>query len=135
RSLTILALHAREIGGGLGLIREDGAGERVLALARERERRVVALLVPHRGRRYGAQRLAARGSGAVPGPHLEVILQRVEQGQRAEQRARGTLLDALDARGLLEQVRPAEVAHEHEVAGGDADRRGRAGPVVDDHEA
>ena len=130
----VVALHAREVHGRLGLPLQDEVHEVVLAPQRVVDRGVVSTLVADGALRYRAERLAARGARTVPRPDLHVIVERQEPLERRVQRAGRGVHDARVARGLLQQIRPPQVAHEHEVAARDPDRRVRSRPVVEDQE-
>src|ERR687893_255674 len=65
-------------------------------------------------RRQRAERLAARRAGAVPRPQLHVVGEGAEPGERAKQGAGAALHRPAHAGRLLEQVRPPDVADEHE---------------------
>ena len=86
------------------------------------ERPVEAALVAERAVRNRADALAARGSGAVPRPDLQPVRLRLERLQAREQRLRARLHRPLHVRGALEQIGPADVADEDEVAGRRGDR-------------
>src|SRR5690606_19797984 len=81
-----------------------------------------APLVADGGLRHSAEGLAAGAASAVTGPDLQVIGQVEKLAGTGRQRARRRFLVPGVARRRLQQVGPAEVADEDEVAGGDADR-------------
>ena len=68
------------------------------------------------------------------GPHLDEIGQFEETRNRLVQRLRRLAHDADLAGGCLQQVRPAEITDEHEVARKNADRLLRRATAVGDHE-
>ena len=127
RTVAVEALHFREVLRRLRLVGQHLAHE--LLLRRGAEGPVEELLVAHGALRHRAQPLAARRPGAVAGPDLQVVGQRAELFQALPECARRAVRRARHPGRLLEEVGPAHVAHEDEVAGDDAHRRGGAGGV------
>ena len=118
-AFTVFALHAGEVGVGVGLAVEEFVDEALLVVGRQvRAPPGVEAFVADSGGRDGAEGLAAGAAGAVAGVDLDVVRQGEELIPQAGEELLGTFEAGVDAAGgLVEQVRAAQVAGEHEVTG------------------
>ena len=127
RTFLVDALHLGEVGRRIGLAGEHRGHEVLLALLLKRP--VETLLVAERAVRNRADALAARRPRAVSRPDLEPVGTRAEVLQRLVEAACADFHRAGDLGRALEQVGPADVADEHEVASGRAHRLAGRGLV------
>jgi hypothetical protein len=119
RARLVGSLHAAEVERRVGLALEQRLDEAFLVAGLHQRRPPAGeLLVADGGARYGAERLAAGAARAMAGPHLDVVGQREEAVAQAGEEPLGAFEAGVDAAGgLVEQVGPADVADEDEVAG------------------
>ena len=108
-------LHLGEVRGCLGLPGENRAHE--LRFVGNAESPVEALFVSQSRLRYPAERLAAGGPRAMPGPDLEVIGLGPEPLQRSEQLTGAVFHGSAHLGGALEKIGTPHVPHEDEVSG------------------
>ena len=130
RTVAVDRFHPREVLRRLGLVLEDGFDEQLLVL--DLEGPVGETLVAKRGRGQCTERFAASRAGAVAGPELQVRGQVGRRADRAEEATSERVHRAGMAGRALEEVGPAYVADEDEVARKHARRRVSGERVGDD---
>lgn len=119
RALAVFALHPAEVGVGVGLAVEEFVDEALLVVCCEVGTPPgVEPLVTDGGGGDGAEGLAAGAARAVTGMDLDVVGKGQELVPQAGEELRGAFEAGIDSAGcLIEQVRPAQVTGEDEVAG------------------
>lgn len=133
RTDLVVALHAGEVEGWLGLAREDEVDEALLVVGCS-DRGVESPFIADGAHGDGAERFAAGAARAVGGPDLDEVGDAAQLFDCGEKASGGRFHVARVAHGGLEQIGATEIAHEHEVARGHPDGGGRVDAAVGDEQ-